>query len=93
MSLAARIVLAVFLASFAGGVVAMLSGVSWWRWVFTPALIFSGWAAFGHWVTLDDDLPGGGSNPNESKVLWRRSLVELSLKALVFVGLAWFVLV
>ena len=81
----------VFFASCVGAVVAMLSGMSWWRWVSAPALLLSGWAALGHLVTFDDDLPSGWSNPGESKAFWQRSLVEFALKALLFVGLVWLV--
>ncbi len=94
MSVAARIVLGIFLASCLGSVVALLAGAPWWRWVSAPALVFSGWAALGHLVTLDDDAPGGWSspaNPAEAKGFWRSSLAQLALKVLVFGGLAAFV--
>ena len=94
MNVGARIVLGIFLASCAGSVVALLSGASWWRWASAPALVFSGWAAVGHLVTLDDDAEGGWSspeNPGEAKAFWRSSLIELAIKASVFGGLVWFV--
>ena len=33
------------------------------RWLAAPSIILSGWAAFGHLITLDDDMPGEWSNP------------------------------
>lgn len=47
----------------------------------------SAWIAFGHLITLDDDAPGGWSNQENSKSIWRRSLAELLIKFAVFVGL------
>lgn len=41
------------------------------------------WAAFGHFVTLDDDAPGGWSNPDGNKGFWRRSIGVAALKFLV----------
>ena len=94
MNVFTRVVLGVFVASALGGVIALLFGAPWWRWVSAPALVFSGLAAAGHLVTLDDDAPGGWSSPaapKEAKVFWRSSLVELAAKVVVFGGLAWFV--
>jgi hypothetical protein len=58
------------------------------------AFIFSlsglaGWAAFGHLITLDDDAPESFSNPEGLRPLWRRSLLELVIKFLVFAVLIW----
>lgn len=53
---------------------------------------FSAWMVFGHLVTIDDDAPGGFSNPDENKIVWRHSLLELVLKVgilLFFCGLAF----
>ena len=47
----------------------------------------SAWVAFGHFVTVDDDAPGGWSNQDNSKSIWRRSLAKLLIKFAVFVGL------
>ena len=91
MSPAARVVLAVFFGSCLGTVCALLAGASWWRWVSAPALIVSGWAAVGHLVTLDDDAPGGWSNPDQSRSFWRTSLSQLAIKASVFGAVVWFV--
>ena len=89
-----RLVVGIFLASCLTSVVALLSGALWWRWAAAPALLFSGWAALGHLVTLDDDAPDGWSspaNPAESQTFLRSSLAELAAKVLVFGGLVWFV--
>ena len=49
----------------------------------TPALALGVWAVFGHLVTLDDDLPGGWSNPDGDREIARASLVELGVKVLL----------
>jgi len=38
------------------------------------------WMAFGHLVTLDDDMPGEWSNPENSPKIWKSSLFELAVK-------------
>ena len=57
------------------------------RWLAAPSIILSGWAAFGHLVTLDDDMPGEWSNPKGSRSFWGKSLAQLAMKFGVFVGL------
>ena len=47
----------------------------------------AGWAAIGHLVTLDDDMPGEWSNPERDIALWRSSLVVLAAKFAVFITL------
>ena len=47
-------------------------------------VVLTGWAFFGHLVTLDDDAPDGFSNPSGSSRFWRSSLLELLLKAGLF---------
>jgi hypothetical protein len=49
-----------------------------------PALLLSGWAFFGHLVTIDDDFPSGWSNPKGSIHILFVSLSELLIKFLVF---------
>ena len=49
-----------------------------------PALLLSGWAALGHLITLDDDFPGGWSNPEKSKRIWWASIAELLVKLGLF---------
>ena len=44
----------------------------------SPALVLTGWAFFGHLIALDDDAPGGWSNPERSRKLWVRSLLTLA---------------
>lgn len=53
-------------------------------WLAAPALALSALAFGGHLVTLDDDYPGGWSNPGGSQELWRSSLRDLTLKLAVF---------
>ena len=48
------------------------------------SLVASGWAFFGHLVTLDDDAPGGFSNPGSESRLWRASRLELLAKGVLF---------
>jgi hypothetical protein len=52
-----------------------------------PALIISGWACFGHFITLDEDAPGSFFNPVSvsSARAWRSSLLELLAKTALFV--------
>jgi hypothetical protein len=49
----------------------------------------SAWAAFGHLITIDDEAPGGWSNPEESQEVWRGSLRELAVKFVILAGLVW----
>lgn len=58
-------------------------------WLAVSGLIASGWAAIGHLVTLDDDVPGGWSNPADSRPYWYRSLRDLVLKFLLFGAFLW----
>ncbi|NEZ02539.1 hypothetical protein G4Y73_00075 [Wenzhouxiangella sp. XN201] len=44
---------------------------------------FLGWLVAGHLLTLDDEEPGGFSNPDGSRGIWRSSLLELAAKASV----------
>jgi hypothetical protein len=52
-----------------------------------PALFLAGWAFLGHFVTLDDDFPGGWSNQNGEKIIWYKSLGEFFAKMAVFIVL------
>lgn len=45
------------------------------------------WMAFGHLITLDDDMPGEWSNPEGDKKLWHSSLAIMAVKFLLFVAL------
>jgi hypothetical protein len=84
------IVISVFLASVLGFVVAFLLGArSVGNWFAVSALVLSGWAAIGHLVTFDDDMPGGWSNPERSRPCWFKSLGQLAIKFAVFVGVLW----
>ena len=49
-----------------------------------PVLFLSGWAFVGHLITADDDMPGEWSNPEGSRSLWHRSLVQLIVKFVIF---------
>jgi len=51
------------------------------------ALGISSLVFMGHLITLDDDSPGGWSNPDESKKMWNESLWELFIKFSVCVVL------
>jgi hypothetical protein len=84
------VVIGVFLASVLGFAVAFLLGArSVGNWMGGLALVLSGWVAIGHLVTLDDDMPGGWSNPGRSQALWFKSLGQLAIKVVVFVGVWW----
>ncbi len=60
--------------------------------VAAPGLFLLGWAFLGHFVTLDEDMPGEWSNPQDSKKVWYSSVVELLLKLLAFATLLLIVL-
>lgn len=88
-----RIVIGIFVTSLLAATVAMFMGhQSQANYIAAPALVFSGWAALGHLVTLDDDAPGEWSNPEGSKAIWHRSIRELIIKIVVFaaVGIAFY---
>ena len=57
-----------------------------------PLALLTGWAFLGHLITLDDELPGGWSNPGHSRVIWHRSLAELMLKMVFFATSVWLLL-
>ncbi len=57
-------------------------------WLGSPALLLAAWAALGHLITIDDDYPGGWSNPDQDKTAWRRSLKQLLAKFLVLAVVA-----
>ena len=50
------------------------------------------WMAFGHLITLDDDMPGEWSNPEGDKKFWHSSLAIMAVKFLVFAALVVVVL-
>jgi hypothetical protein len=55
------VVLGGFLVCFVSAAVAYRVGAhSVGNWIAVPALLISAWAAIGHLVTLDDDMPGDG---------------------------------
>lgn len=84
MSRLARIALCIFVASLGGSIGASFLLTSPTAlWIGLPAIVLSAWAAIGHVVTIDDDAPGGWSNPDGSTQPWRRSLAGLALKVVV----------
>jgi hypothetical protein len=90
MTKGGAVVIGVFLASVLGFGVAFLVGAhSVGNWLGGLALILSGWAVIGHLVTLDDDMPGGWSNPDRSRALWSKSLGQLAIKMVIFGGVLW----
>jgi hypothetical protein len=58
----------------------------------SPALLLASWAFFGYLVTLDDDAPGGWSNPERSGTVWMRSLLILAGLMALFGVTCWAVL-
>lgn len=82
-------VLTIFVASMVLSIVALLIGAHDWGSTATmPALFFAVWMFGGHLVTLDDDSPGGWSNPDGSREIWRQSLRQLAIKFFVLLGVA-----
>lgn len=51
--------------------------------VVNTALIFTGWIFFGHLITIDDDFPGGWSNPFGEHSI---PVGALALKGLIFLS-------
>lgn len=75
--------LVAFVMVFAVGVAIALSKLWGVAYIFT-AIGFSALVLLGHLVTIDDDLPGGWSNPDGTVPFpWRNLLI----KGLVLVGL------
>ena len=90
MDTIAKYVMAIFLVSCAGSVVAYFLGSAGpAKWLAMLPLVLSGWAFFGHLVTLDDDMPEEWSNPDGSKSFWSKSNAELLLKFGVFGLVGW----
>ena len=87
-SVVLSIVLALSIASFA---IARLYSPSLGFKVGVAPVIFTALAFFGHLITLDDNARGGFSNPESSSGIWRSSLLELALKAGLFVLVCFFV--
>ena len=94
MDRTAKIALAILGASILSSAVASLLGYRVAAlWFGAPALVLSGWTALGHFITLDDDAPGGWSNPEDSSEIWRRSLGELAIKTCLFAAVVLVVVV
>jgi len=55
----------------------------------SPALVLTGWAFFGHLITLDEDAPGGWSNSERSPKVWMRSLLTLAGLMVLFGVTCW----
>ncbi|HEX6886086.1 MAG TPA: hypothetical protein VF530_22120 [Planctomycetota bacterium] len=89
MSVSARVLLVILGGLLVASVAAGLLGFTWAKWLAAPTLFIAGWAAIGHLVTLDDDAPGGWSNPDGSTSFWRRSVVQLLLKFALFGVSLW----
>ena len=90
MNAASKVALAVLAASYLiSGVALVLGAFSVGKAAVLPALVLSGWAFLGHFVTLDDDMPGEWSNPEGSRKLWLTSVAELFVKLAAFGGALW----
>jgi len=89
-----KIIIGVFIISFVGGVAtSMLSYEVIAKGIGIPALVLSGWASFGHFITLDDDMPGEWSNPEGENKKWYSSILELFVKIAVFAAVIFFIYV
>jgi hypothetical protein len=87
MTKGGAIVVGVFLASVVCFTVAFLLGArSVGNWLAAPSIVLSGWAALGHLVTIDDDMPGEWSNPERSRTFWYKSLGQFAIKVAIFAG-------
>ncbi len=89
-----KIVVSVFIISVVGGIAAVMLGYdAIAKGIGAPALVLSGWASFGHFITLDDDMPGEWSNPEGSKKSWYSSILELVVKIAAFVAVVFLIYV
>ena len=52
-------------------------------------LIILGWSSIGQLVTLDDDLPGGWSNPDGDPAITREAIIWLISTVGAFGGVFW----
>ena len=83
-----KIAYVLFMISYVSAMAASIAGLrTLGMWLGGPALIVSGWAFFGHLVTLDDELPGEWSNPEGSRRTWYLSLGELGIKSVILIAL------
>lgn len=80
----AIVVAAILLCAIASHVAGRMHWDRAWRAFGGLAIVSAGWAFVGHLVTIDDDAPGGFSNPDASPRTWRASLIELLAKSLLF---------
>jgi hypothetical protein len=63
-----------------------------YRWVGAPALFVAGWAFFGHLITMDNEFPGGWSNPDSDSRITLVSVRYLAPKLLVLIAVAFITL-
>jgi len=84
----AIVVSAILLLAIASHLAGRMHWDAAWLALGGPPFVVAGWALLGHLVTLDDDSPGGFSNPDDSPSLWRNSLIELLAKTLLFAFVA-----
>jgi len=79
-----KYVIPTFIVSFLAGIAANLLGYSFLaKCIGVPALLASFWVSLGHFVTLDDDMPGAWSNPSGSRKVWYSSILVLFVKIFV----------
>ena len=85
--------MALYATSLVSSAIALLMGAKQiGTWLGVPGLVMAGWAFIGQLVTLDDDMPGGWSNPQESAAVWKSSLRELFVKLACFLVISVVVL-
>ena len=89
-----KLVIVIFVISFAGGAVASFFGHAVIAKIIgSAALVLSVRACFGHIVTLDDDAPGEWSNPERSKAIWSNSVGELFIKVVAVLSVVFLIYV
>jgi hypothetical protein len=75
--------LVIIVLSYLGGMGLRVVGFSdYAKYISLPALVLLAWGVLGILVTLDDDLPGGWSNPDGDGSIWRHTLMVLGIGAL-----------
>ena len=79
--------IALYLA-FVGAVVAFLTFYLGSPYVVTLWILL-GWSSLGQLVTLDDDMPGGWSNPESDPAIWRQAKIWLASTFSCFLLVSW----
>jgi len=73
---------------FVGAIVAFLTFYLNSPYIVTLWILL-GWSSLGQLVTLDDDMPGGWSNPDGDPAIWRQARIWLVCTFVSFAFVSW----